>query len=160
MDHGVSKIVPLLGCHVTLLPKVNRSVRRTGQADVPLPDIVNTAGHEDAPGSLAPEDRDHVAALDRLDLPSGMVEAGEPGWDVSVTRVSQPSPAEGSCSPGEHLPELVHQRGVVGPGRDVSDSHHLHQLGLLGLGVSLVHASNLEGRGDPGVPGEGQVSNS
>ena len=52
MDHGVSKIVPLLGCHVTLLP-----------------DIVNAAGHEDAPGSLAPENRDHVAALDRLDLP-------------------------------------------------------------------------------------------
>ena len=89
-----------------------------------------------------------------------MIETGEPGRDVSVTRVSQPSPAEGSSSPGEHLPELVHQRGVVRPGRDVPDSHHLHQLGLLGLGVSLVHTSHLEGRGDPGVPGQGQVSNS
>ena len=73
-----------------------------------------------------------------------MVEAGQPGGDVSVAGVAQSSPPEGASSPGEDLAQLVHHGGVVGPGGDVPDSHHLHQLRLLCLGVPLVHTSQLE----------------
>ena len=81
-----------------------------------------------------------------------MVEAGQPGGDVSVVGIAQSSPPEGASSPGENLSQLVHHGGVVGTGRDVTNSHHLHQLRLLGLRVPLVHTSHLEWGGDPGIP--------
>ena len=81
-----------------------------------------------------------------------MVEAGQPGGDVSVVGIAQSSPPEGASSPGENLSQLVHHGGVVGTGRDVTNSHHLHQLRLLGLRVPLVDTSHLEGCRDPGVP--------
>ena len=81
-----------------------------------------------------------------------VVEAGQPGGDVSVVGIAQSSPPEGASSPGENFSQFIHHGGVVGPGRKVADSHHLHQLRLLGLGVPLVHTSHLEGCRDPGVP--------
>ena len=74
-----------------------------------------------------------------------VVQAGQPGGDVSVAGIPQSSPPEGASSPGEDLAQLVHHGGVVRPGRDVPDSHHLHQLRLLGLWIPLVHTSHLEG---------------
>ena len=74
-----------------------------------------------------------------------VVQAGQPGGDVSVAGIPQSSPPEGASSPGEHFSQLIHHGGVVGPGRKVADSHHLHQLRLLCLGVPLVHTSQLEG---------------
>ena len=99
-------------------------------------------------------EKDHYLAV-KLNQPvllPWVVQAGQPGGDVSVAGVAQSSPPEGASSPGENFAQLVHHGGVVRPGRDVPDSHHLHQLRLLGLRIPLVDTSHLEGCRDPGVP--------